>query len=177
LKIEKSNVSNQDQANKHKKRVVFQMGHLVWIHLRKERFTSKRKSKLMPMADGPFKILERVNENACKVNLPRDYGVSATFNVEDLSPYLEDDHLANLRTNSRQQGEDNGEPSMLLHQEPQDTLGGSDFNSNVNKKVQALLHQLAVLPELNSIHKPGFVYLLEDVPDAVISYTHHLHLA
>jgi len=69
LKIEKSNASYQAQANKHKKRVVFQPGDMVWIHLRKERFPSKRKSKLMPRTDGPFGILKRVNDNAYKVNL------------------------------------------------------------------------------------------------------------
>ena len=61
-----------------------------------------------------FEILERVNDNAYKVNLPGDYGVSATFNVADLQP--EDDHLSNLRANSFQQGEDDGEPSMELSQ-------------------------------------------------------------
>jgi len=62
---------------------VFQPGDLVWVHL--------RKSKLMSRADGPFEILERVNDNAYKVNLPSEYGVWAK--VADLSPYLEDDHL------------------------------------------------------------------------------------
>ena len=75
---------------------MFQPRDLVWVHLRKERFPTKRKSKLMPRADGPFEVLERVNDNAYKVNLSGDYGVSATFNVADLSPYLEDDHLSNL---------------------------------------------------------------------------------
>jgi len=75
---------------------------MVWIHFRKERFPSKRKSKLMPRADDPLKILERVNDNTYKVNFHRDYGVLATFNVVDLSPYLEDNHLANLRANSPQ---------------------------------------------------------------------------
>jgi len=50
---------------------------------------------LIPRADRPFEILERVNNNAYKVNFLGDCGVSATFNVADLSPYLEDDHLAN----------------------------------------------------------------------------------
>jgi len=44
---------------------------------------------------------------------------------------------------------------MGPHQQPQDTLGGSNFSSNVKEKVQALLHQLAILPGLNSIYKPG----------------------
>jgi len=35
----------QAQVNKHKKKVVFQVGDLVWIHLRKERFPPKRKKQ------------------------------------------------------------------------------------------------------------------------------------
>jgi len=88
LKIEKSNASYQAQANKHKQRMVFQPRDLVWIHLRKEWFPSKRKSKLMPRADGPFEVLKRVNDNAYKVKLLEDYGVSATFNMAYLSPTL-----------------------------------------------------------------------------------------
>jgi len=174
LRIEKSNASYQAQANKHKRRVVFKPGDLVWVHLRKERFPSKRKTKLMLRADGPFEILEWVNDNAYKVDLPRDYGVSATFNVDDLSPYLEDDHLANLRENSPQQGEDDGGPSMGTDQEPQDMIGGPNFSSNVKEKVKALLAQLPILPGYSSMSKPGFVYLLEGDPKGIISSTHHL---
>jgi len=54
----------------------------------------------MPRVDGAFEILERVNDNAYKVNFSEDYGVSATFNVAYFKPYVEDDHLANLRANS-----------------------------------------------------------------------------
>ena len=104
-KIEQSNASYQAQANKHKRQVIFNPGDLVWVHLRKERFPSKRKSKLMRRADGPFEVLERINNNAYKINLPREYRVSASFNVTHLSPYLEDDTLENLRANSSQQGE------------------------------------------------------------------------
>jgi len=173
LRIEKSNASYQAQANKHKRKVVFQPGDLVWVHLRKERFPSKRKTKLMPRADGPFEILERVNDNAYKVNLPGDYGVSATFNVADLSPYLEDDHLPNLRANSSQQGEDDGGPSMGLVQESQDMLGGLKFSPKVKEQVQALLTQLPILPGYTSSLQPGFVYLLEGEPEGVISCTPH----
>ena len=35
-----------------------------------------------------------------------DYGVSATFNVADLSPYEEDDYLYDLRSNHFKQRED-----------------------------------------------------------------------
>ena len=66
-------------ANKHKKKVVLQPGDLIWIHLRKERFPSRRKSKLMPRAYGPFEVLWRLNDNAHKVDLPRDYGALVTM--------------------------------------------------------------------------------------------------
>ena len=75
---------------------------LVWVHLRKERFPSKRNTKLMLRAEGQFEVLERINNNAYKLNFPTDYGVFAIFNVADLSPYLEDDTLENLRANSLQ---------------------------------------------------------------------------
>jgi len=58
---------------------------LGWVHLRKDRFPSQRKSKLQPRGDGPFKFLERINDNAYKIDLPSQYGVSSTFNVADLS--------------------------------------------------------------------------------------------
>ncbi|XP_071737836.1 uncharacterized protein [Rutidosis leptorrhynchoides] len=63
----------------------------------KERFPAKRKNKLMPRVEGPFKVLEKVGDNAYKVELPGDIAVSSTFNVSDLMPYLEDDNLENLR--------------------------------------------------------------------------------
>ena len=91
VRIRKSNLSYSTQANKHRRERVFQPGDLVWIHLRKERFPAQRKTKLIPRANGPFEVLERINDNAYKVDLPIDYGVSAIFNVADLSPYLEDE--------------------------------------------------------------------------------------
>jgi len=86
-------------ANKGRKMVRFKPGDLVWIHISKGRFPSKRKSKLMPRVDGPFRIIEKVNDNAYKVDLSGDYNVSATFNVKALTPYLDDDDDFDLRTN------------------------------------------------------------------------------
>ncbi|GJR81418.1 hypothetical protein Tco_0152203 [Tanacetum coccineum] len=86
-KIVRSNTRYSAQANKHRKRVVFQEGDLVWIHLRKERFPVGRFGKLKPRADGPFQVQKKINDNAYKIELPGHYNVSATFNVSDLSPY------------------------------------------------------------------------------------------
>jgi len=78
----------------------FQPRDLVWIHLRKERFPSKRKNKFMLSADGPFEVLECINDNAYRVDLSGDYGVSAIFNVANLKAYHDDDYLADLRIKS-----------------------------------------------------------------------------
>ena len=97
-RIEAVNANYQKKSNKGRRPRVFSEGDLVWVHLRKERFPSKRKNKLMPRVEGPYKVVGRVNDNAYKVELPGDYGVHATFNVGDLSPYLDDDGLAELRS-------------------------------------------------------------------------------
>ena len=55
--------------------------------MRKERFPARRRSKLHPRGDGPFQVLERINDNAYKLDLLGEYNNSATFNVSDLSPF------------------------------------------------------------------------------------------
>jgi hypothetical protein len=49
--------------------------------MRKKRFIKQRRSKLMLRGDGSFQILERINDNVCKVNLLNEYSVSITFNI------------------------------------------------------------------------------------------------
>src|SRR6187401_2980514 len=80
------------KLNVNKAPMVFQPGDLVWLHLRKDRFPLERKSKLLPRADGPFKVLARYNDNAYKIDIPRDkYNVSDIFNVTDLAKYHGDE--------------------------------------------------------------------------------------
>ena len=55
--------------------------------MRKERFPTRRQTKLRTRGDGPFQVIERINDNAYKLDLPGEYNVSATFNVSDLSPF------------------------------------------------------------------------------------------
>ena len=74
----------------------------VWLHMHTEHFPVQRRNKLLPCGDGPFQVLERVNDNAYEIDLPGEYGVSTTFNVVDLSPFdVGDDR--DLRTNSSQE--------------------------------------------------------------------------
>nr|GEV96938.1 transposon Ty3-I Gag-Pol polyprotein [Tanacetum cinerariifolium] len=106
-KITKSNELIKYRRDKNRKHILFQPGDIVWINLHKERFPSKRRSKMSPRSDGPFHILTKVNDNAYKVDLPGEYGVSATLNVADLQPYFDpEEPLPSLRTNSCDEGED-----------------------------------------------------------------------
>ena len=61
--------------------------------MRNKRFPERRKSKLLPRGDGPFQVLEWINDNAYKLDLPSEYNVSATFNVSNLSPFDVGDDL------------------------------------------------------------------------------------
>ena len=77
--IEKKSKYYAAKANKNHKKMIFEPGDLVWLHLRKDRFPEKQKSKLLPRGDGPFKVLAKVNDNAYKIELPGDdYAVSNT---------------------------------------------------------------------------------------------------
>ena len=60
------------KLNINKQPMIFNTGDLVWIHLCKDRFPNKCKSKLLPRADRPFKVLACYNNNAYKIDLPRD---------------------------------------------------------------------------------------------------------
>src|SRR5438105_1891808 len=64
------------------------------------------KSKLMPRAADPFKVLEKINDNAYKLELPPDFGVSPTFNISDLRLYLGEEDEIPSRTTPMQEGED-----------------------------------------------------------------------
>jgi hypothetical protein len=86
--------------------------------MRKERFPAKRRFKLLPRGDGPSQVLERINDNAYKLDLPGEYNVSATFNVTDLSTFdVGDDLRANPFQEEGNDG-DQGTTSKDLVQVP-----------------------------------------------------------
>ncbi|GJU03983.1 zinc finger, CCHC-type containing protein [Tanacetum coccineum] len=106
-KITKNNELLKYKRDKGIKHVLFQPCDLVWLHFRKERFPSKCCSKLSPRSDGPFKVLAKVNDNAYKIDLLDNCGVSATFNVADLQPYFDPDELIlSFRPNFFEDGDD-----------------------------------------------------------------------
>ena len=141
----------------------FEPDDWVWVHMRKERFPEQKRSKLMPRGDGPYQIIERINDNAYKVYLLGEYGVSARFNVSDLSSFDVDD---DSRSNPfEERGDDAIQPSKDPLEVPvirlrakkfkeafnrllQDTWAKVDFKRICNNKEQALI---------NLIHREGLV--------------------
>jgi hypothetical protein len=100
------NAKYKISGDKGRKQLDFEPGDLVWLHLRKEQFPNLRKSKLMPRANGPFKVLKKINENAYKYDLPADFGVSPTINIVDLKPYLGEEDELESRTTQMEEGVD-----------------------------------------------------------------------
>lgn len=109
------------QANKGCVRVIFKPGDWVWVHLRKERFLSLRKSKLHPRGDDPFQALERINDNAYKIDLLSNYVITAIFNVSNLSPF-DFDEVDDSRTNLHEERGNDANQTNTNHVDKYDDL-------------------------------------------------------
>jgi hypothetical protein len=110
--IEKMTEKYRVAGSKGKREVKLEPGDLVWLYLRKDRFPELRKSKLMPRANGPFKIIEKINDNAYKLELPLEFGVSPTFNISDLRPYMREEVDLESRMTPIQEGEDDDDITL-----------------------------------------------------------------
>ena len=131
--IEKKNEQYATKANKGRRQVLFESGDWVWVHMRKERFPTHRLSKLHPRGDGPFQVLERINDNAYKLDLPSEYNISATFNVSDFSPFDVGD---DSRTNSfEERGNDENQQAF---KDPLHVLVGPITKARSKKIKEAL---------------------------------------
>jgi hypothetical protein len=138
LNIEKMNEKYHIAASKGRKEVKLEQGDLVWLHFRKEQFPKLRKSILMSCAAGPFKILAKINDNAYKLELPPEFGVSPSFNISDLRPYLGEEDEMPSRMTSIQEGEDDENINTLATIIPSVEILGSITRS----RAQQLNHQV-----------------------------------
>jgi len=105
LQIERKVGKYAELANKRRKTLIFESRDWVWLHLRKDRFPTQRKSKLMPRGDGPFQVIIKINDNAYELDMPDTYLGSHSFNINDLTPFSAG--LPNSWTNSLSPGEHN----------------------------------------------------------------------
>ena len=126
-------------------------------------------SIIMPRADGPFKVLEKINDNAYKLELPADFRVSPTFNIADLKPYLGEEDELPSRTTSFQEGEDDEDiTNKVTPTAPTDTYTGPITRARarqLNYQVLSFLgnesnvHENMMLPKLDT-----FVLLTNEGP-------------
>ena len=146
--IERMNAKYKIAGDKGRRKLIFEPGDLVWLHLRKDRFPELRKSKLMPRAAGPFKVLQQINENAYKLDLPTDFGVSPTFNIADLKPYLGEGDELESWTTQMQEGEDDEDISTIYTSTPTPTPSPTPLGPLTRARARQLNHQVSLF--LNS---------------------------
>ena len=82
-KLEKSQGKYKARHNKHHGHHQFQVGDEVWLYISKERLQGEGK-KLKPIRYGPFTILEKIGNNAFKLDLPSYKQIYSVFNVKNL---------------------------------------------------------------------------------------------
>jgi hypothetical protein len=146
LNIEKMNEKYRIVGSRGRKEVKFEPRDLVWLHLRKKWFSDLRKSKLMSRANDPFKILEKINDNAYTLELPPEFGVSLIFNISNLRPYLGEEDKVLLMTTSIQEGEDDEDITTSYTTTPSIEVHGPIMRSwaqRLNHQVNSFLHSSA----------------------------------
>ena len=89
--LEASASKYKQAADKHRRRLVFEVGDLVWAYLTRDRMPAHVYNKLKARKITPLEVLERINDNAYRLRLPADVNTADVFNVKYLSRFVPDD--------------------------------------------------------------------------------------
>jgi len=114
-------------------------------------------------------VLEKINDNAYKLDLPGEYNVNASFNVADLSSFDVGD---DLRTNPFEEMGNDTNQVAKISQDPLNIHGGPMTRSKTRKLKEALngpiehtlnsdFVQNYNLPELSIQEDPYFVNVIQ----------------
>lgn len=87
LHLEKSATKYKVATDRHRRELLFDSGDLVWVYLTKDHLPSHEYNKLRSRKIGPVKVLERINDNAYRLELPEHLKTSNVFNLKYLTPY------------------------------------------------------------------------------------------
>ena len=85
--IAQSNDKYKLRADVRKGFKIFNVGDYVMIRIRLERFPPETLKTLHACSAGPFQILKKLNNNTYVFDVSQDFGISFTFNIEDLVDY------------------------------------------------------------------------------------------
>jgi len=86
-KIKQSNFDYKLRADVRRKYKTFNIGDLVMVRIRPEWFPPGTVKKWHARSAGQLKILTKLNDNAYVIDLPEDFRINPTFNIEDLVEY------------------------------------------------------------------------------------------
>ena len=64
------------------------------VHLRKNRFPTSTYNKLKDKKIGHFNVLQKIGDNAYKIDFPAHMNISNTFNVVDIFEYFPPDEFS-----------------------------------------------------------------------------------
>lgn len=107
--LQRSTARYKQAADQHRKHKVFNVGELVMLRMRRERYSQGTYSKLSPRKIGPFPILHKINDNAYVIDLPPDIHTSSTFNIADMYTYHAPDSSQPVETSSESSFSEPGE--------------------------------------------------------------------
>jgi hypothetical protein len=111
------------REDQHKRELQFEVGDLILVHLRKERFPRGTHTKLKMKNIGPCKVIRKFGTNAYEIELPDGVGISPIFNVTDLYPYRDEEAIV-----EDEQKEIKWTKQMLVAENPQ-------MENIINKKI------------------------------------------
>lgn len=97
--LESSSSKYKAAADSHHRCVVFEVGDLVWAFLTRDRMPTHAYNKLKDKKIGPLTVLEHINDNVYRLQLPDGITTSDVFNVRYLSRFLPPETLADLGSN------------------------------------------------------------------------------
>jgi hypothetical protein len=89
-RLMKANQEYKRRDDQRKRQLQFEVGDMVLVHLRKERFPRGTYNKLKMKKIGPCRILRKFGKNAYELEFPEGIGISPIFNISDLYPYRTD---------------------------------------------------------------------------------------
>lgn len=112
--LEAAAAKYKTSADKHRRRLIFDVGDLVWVYLTRDRLPARAYNKLKSKKIGPVEVLERINDNAYRLRLPADINTSDVFTVKFLSRYVSGANTSDSRSNPSYLGSPDAASSSSL---------------------------------------------------------------